>query len=153
MHRVDPLPRVWAYMATWTIRRDRFFPPRPYKARLETVDQLRDWLNHLLRERDSSFTLRNEETRDELWVGMDAPYATVSFIRGSDGASFSASTDLNFRPASQGDYLELDTFQDEEKVPRDQCLSFEAMTRIVEHVFANHALPGWISWRQTREVL
>src|SRR5437879_7292582 len=97
-----------AALATWTIRRERFNPPQPYKAHLNTIDELRSWLSQLGLEKDSSFVLTNEKTGDQVWVGMGYPFAVVSFIRGSDHIPSSASTDPSFKAASDRDYHELD---------------------------------------------
>ena len=136
-----------AALTTWTIRRERFNPPHPYKADLNTIDELRNWLTQLGLEKDSSFILTNEKTGDQLFVGMDYPFAVVSFVRGSDHVPTSASADPSFEAASEADYHELDIWGEPTPIPKDRCLSFELMTRVVEHIFVEGALPDWIAWR------
>ena len=85
--------RSEAALTTWTIGRERFNPPHPYKAHLNTIDELRNWLTQVGLEKDSSFILMNEKTGDQLFVGMDYPFAVVSFVRGSDHVPTSASAD------------------------------------------------------------
>jgi len=65
--------RSEAALTTWTIGRERFNPPHPYKAHLNTIGDLRNWLTQLGLEKDSSFILTNEKTGDQLFVGLDHP--------------------------------------------------------------------------------
>src|SRR5919201_271368 len=134
--------------AEWTIKRERSNPSHPYMARLRAVDDLRRWLAQLGLEKASNFFLTNEETGDELTVLMDSPFAAVCWMRASDRLSFSASTDPSFEAALEADCHVFHMGATPTPVPKDRCLDFSTMKRVVEHVFIRGTLPRWIAWRQ-----
>lgn len=135
-------------MTKWALQREDHNPAQPVREPLETIDELRGWLMELCQEGRSNFHLHNEETGDELTVLMKAPHAAVSLMRGSDFVSSSATENPEFRPRSAGDWVAFSVEAAPARIPRDRCLPFDTMVKIVEHVYEHGSLPKWIAWKE-----
>src|SRR5437773_10953434 len=114
---------------------------------MRKVGEFREWIVQLRGETYSNFFLTSNETGDALTVLLDYPLAAISFLRGSDSLSFSASKDPTFEAESAGDYHEFNMDGTPTPIPKGRCVTFDVMEKIVEQIFARGSLPNWIAWR------